>query len=186
MVASIRKSPGEGKNALLALLSQGILKMAIVTDADVDIFNQEELEWALAYRVQADRDVIIVQDTRGKHLDPSTRSWELPPGQLPTSARIGIDATIPDRVPMGKYEHQQYPFLEKVRAGVLPKQSGNVTRSAIVGKIQERLRQEPAFFSDIVDMFEGAPYPEILRAWGALRLTTKLERDEEGRYRCAT
>ena len=186
MVASIRKAPGEGKNALLALLSQGILKMAIVTDDDVDIFNQEELEWALAYRVQADKDIIIVQDTRGKHLDPSTRSWELPPGQLPTSARIGIDATIPERVPAEKYEHQQYPYQDKISQGSVPNHTANVGQKNIVARIRERLGQEPAFFSDIVDVLEGAPYQEILRAWGTVRQTTNLERDKQGRYRFAS
>ena len=182
MVAAIRKAPGEGKNALLALLSQGILKMAIVTDDDVDIFNQEELEWALAYRVQADKDVIVVQDARGKHLDPSTRSWELPNGELPTSARIGIDATIPERVPVYKYEHQEYPYLEKARANSLPTHNEKITQEEVVGRIKERLRQEPAFFSEIVSFLEGASYQEVLRAWGLVRQTTKLDRDKEGRY----
>lgn len=119
IVASIRKSSGEGKNALLALLSLGAIKLAIVTDDDVDIYNQEELEWAVALRMQADRDVLVVPGARGKHLDPSTRAWELPRGELPTTAKLGIDATIPEGIPAEKYDHQQYPFLRSVRLGDL-------------------------------------------------------------------
>ena len=59
LIASIRKRPGEGKNALLALLSVAEVKLAIVTDEDVDIHDPDDLDWALTFRVQADRDVMI-------------------------------------------------------------------------------------------------------------------------------
>jgi len=115
VVAAIRKASGEGKNALLALLAQGVTKIAIVTDEDVDIFNQEELEWAIAFRVQAGRDVIVVPGARGKHLDPSVRAWELKPGELPMTDKLGIDATIPEGIPREKYERMAYPFAERIR-----------------------------------------------------------------------
>jgi 2,5-furandicarboxylate decarboxylase 1 len=65
--------------------------------------------------VQADRDVIVVPDARGKHLDPSVRAWELPRGQLPTTAKLGIDATIPEGIPPSMYERLRPAFKEQVR-----------------------------------------------------------------------
>jgi len=99
LIASIRKRPGEGKNAIAALLSVAEVKLAIVTDDDIDIHNPDDLDWALTFRVQADRDAVILTGARAKHIDPSVKSWELGKGGLPTTAKLGIDATIPEGVP---------------------------------------------------------------------------------------
>jgi 2,5-furandicarboxylate decarboxylase 1 len=114
LIASIRKRPGEGKNALLALLSVAEVKLAIVTDEDVDIHDPDDLDWALTFRVQADRDVIIVDGARGKHVDPSIRAWELGKGGLPTTAKLGIDATIPEGIPKKFYKRLRYYGNDRV------------------------------------------------------------------------
>jgi 2,5-furandicarboxylate decarboxylase 1 len=116
VIAAIKKRAGEGKNALLALLALGIVKWAIVTDDDIDISDQDQLDWAITFRVQADRDVDILPGLRGKHLDPSVRAWELPKGEVPTTAKFGIDATIPEGIPRQQYERLRPSFLDEVRA----------------------------------------------------------------------
>ncbi len=97
-VISIKKSPGEGKNALLAALSVMDLKHVVVVDDDIDIFDPIDVEWAIATRVQGDKDIMIVGNARAKPLDPS-----LPQGfgVVPTGAKVGIDATIPEGIPQG-------------------------------------------------------------------------------------
>ena len=52
---------------------------------------------------------------RGKHIDPSVRSRELGKPGLPVSAKLGIDATIPEGVPRAKYERVQYFLKDRVR-----------------------------------------------------------------------
>jgi 2,5-furandicarboxylate decarboxylase 1 len=79
-----------------------------VTDDDINIHDPDDLDWALTFRVQADRDVIIIDGARGKHVDPSVRAWELGKGGLPTTAKLGIDATIPEGVPRKFYKRLQY------------------------------------------------------------------------------
>ncbi len=116
VIAAIKKRAGEGKNALLALLSLGIIKWAIVTDDDINIYDQDELDWAVTFRVQPERDIVVVPGLRGKHLDPSLRSWELPKGELPTTAKFGIDATIPEGISRDQYERPVATFLNAVRA----------------------------------------------------------------------
>ncbi len=115
LVASIRKRPGEGKNALAALLSVAEVKHAVVTDEDVNIHDPDELDWALALRVQADRDVIIFSGARGKHIDPSVGAWSMGKGALPTTAKMGIDATIPEGVPKRLYRRSSYYGKDAVR-----------------------------------------------------------------------
>ncbi|MGB6964928.1 MAG: UbiD family decarboxylase, partial [Xanthobacteraceae bacterium] len=70
-VISIKKQPGEGKNALLAALSVMDLKHVVVVDDDIDVFDPTDVEWAIATRVQGDRDIMIVGNARAKPLDPS-------------------------------------------------------------------------------------------------------------------
>jgi UbiD family decarboxylase len=47
-------------------------KLVTVVDDDIDARNPAEVEWATAYRVQADRDVVIIDRVRGVPLDPSS------------------------------------------------------------------------------------------------------------------
>ena len=116
IVASIKKRAGEGKNALLALLSLGIVKWAIVTDDDVDITNQDELDWAVTFCVQADKDIYVLPGMRGKHLDPSVRAWELPKGEVPVTAKFGIDATRPEGIARIHYERPVVSHFDEVSA----------------------------------------------------------------------
>lgn len=115
LVVAINKRPGEGKNALSALLSIGEVKQVIVTDADIDIFDQDELDWAMTFRVQADKDVLIMTGARGKHIDPSLKAWTKAKDALPTTAKLGIDATIPEDVPEEKYERLEYTYIDDVK-----------------------------------------------------------------------
>lgn len=88
VVALERPRPGRARNAALAALAANpVLKRVVTVDADVDIFSDEEVEWALATRLQADRDVAIVSGAGGGSLDPSARDG--------TTAKMIVDATVP-------------------------------------------------------------------------------------------
>jgi 3-polyprenyl-4-hydroxybenzoate decarboxylase len=63
-------------------------KLVIVVDDDIDVRDPAQLQWALAFRFQADRDVIVHDRMVGQQLDPSTPL----PG---VGAMMGIDATRP-------------------------------------------------------------------------------------------
>lgn len=84
-----KKSEGDGKQAALAAFaSDKDLKHVIVVDEDVDPFNAEDVEWAMAARVQADQDVFIVPGAKGSPLEASHNVRGV-------SAKMGIDATVP-------------------------------------------------------------------------------------------
>lgn len=107
VVASIEKNEGEGKNAVMAALSAGSVKIVIITDDDVDIFNQYELDRAVTFRVRPHKDVIIIEGARAYHVDPTVAAWRLPKGVLPTTSKIGIDATIPEDIPKERYKESE-------------------------------------------------------------------------------
>jgi 2,5-furandicarboxylate decarboxylase 1 len=115
VIASIRKRAGGGKNALMAILALPDTKHAIVVDEGIDIHDPTEVEWARTFCVQADRDVIVVEGAQAKHVDPSVRPWELAHGQLPMTAKMGIDATIPEGIPSMYYERIRHVWLDDVK-----------------------------------------------------------------------
>ncbi len=41
------------------------MKHVFVVDADIDVFREEEVLWAVATRVQADEDVDIIKNVKG-------------------------------------------------------------------------------------------------------------------------
>lgn len=113
VVAAIKKRGGEGKNAVLALLSAASFKYAVVVDDDIDVFDPDHVEWAIFSRVQADRDVIVIPGARAKPLDPSLPPVK--PPALPLGAKLGIDATIPEYASKERYTTIAYPFMNEVR-----------------------------------------------------------------------
>jgi 2,5-furandicarboxylate decarboxylase 1 len=115
VIASIRKRAGGGKNALMAILALPDTKHAIVVDEGIDIHDPTEVEWARTFCVQADKDVIVIEGAQAKHVDPSVRPWELAKGQLPMTAKMGIDATIPEGIPPMFYERIRHVWLDDVK-----------------------------------------------------------------------
>ncbi len=68
------------------------LKHVVVVDTDVDLYDPHDVEWAIATRFQADRDLLLWQNQPSSSLDPSATHT---PGQKSRSAKMGLDATIP-------------------------------------------------------------------------------------------
>ncbi len=189
IIAAIKKQPGEGKNAIAALLSIADIKHVVVTDDDIDVFDPTEVEWAIATRVQADRDVVIISNARSKPLDPS-----LPPTDgIPTTAKMGIDATIPENVPRQRYQRIVYMNEGKVDLKeYLGEQTGSMSVSkGVVGeenleafaeKILNELSKSHRFFGEILDLFPDEEYGRIARAIGWLNQKDKITQDGEGKY----
>lgn len=98
---------GEGKNVLLgAFAAHYDIKHAVVVDTDVDIHNPTEVEWAIATRFQADRDLLLVPNSQGSKLDPSTDRG--------VGTKMGLDATIPVGAPEMKFKRIAVPGEDAV------------------------------------------------------------------------
>jgi 2,5-furandicarboxylate decarboxylase 1 len=83
-----KASAGEPKNIIMGAFGGHYdLKQVVVVDMDVDIDDPNEIEWAIATRFQADRDLVVVSGAQGSKLDPSSADG--------ISAKMGIDATKP-------------------------------------------------------------------------------------------
>jgi len=79
---------GQAKNAIMAVLGADLyIKRVVVVDQDVDIYDERQVNWALATRCQPDRDMVLISNARGSDLDPSTA------GDDGFTAKWGMDAT---------------------------------------------------------------------------------------------
>ena len=94
---------GQVADALLSVLGSGWLnmKMVIAVDPDINIYDDRDVLYALATRVDPSRHVIIVDNGRGWPFDPSARPiLEASPDTKETRVpsvvgKWGIDATKP-------------------------------------------------------------------------------------------
>jgi 2,5-furandicarboxylate decarboxylase 1 len=185
-VISIKKQPGEAKNALLAALSVMDLKHVVVVDDDIDVFDPMDVEWAIATRVQGDKDVMIVSNARAKPLDPSLLQGA---GVVPTGAKVGIDATIPDGIPKEHYERITYAYADKAKIDDYVKgkadEEGEAGDEAAVeklaGKILAAIGKEPLYYTDAAERFSSYDFRTVARAIGHLHATEKLWQDARGR-----
>ena len=78
-------------------MRQPSVKLPIVTDDDIDINNPDDLDWAVTFCIQADRDLVVVQAALGKHIDPSIKSWELGKGGFADHRRTRYRCDDPRR-----------------------------------------------------------------------------------------
>jgi 2,5-furandicarboxylate decarboxylase 1 len=80
--------PGEARNAIAAVFgSVANVKNVFVVDPDIDIFSDEQMEWALGTRFQAARDLVVQDGFRTLPLDPSLRGAR-------TGSKAGFDLTL--------------------------------------------------------------------------------------------
>jgi UbiD family decarboxylase len=88
-VIQVRKATqGDGKNAILAAFAAHTsLKHVVVVDEDIDPFDLQDVEYAVATRVRGDRDVLVVTGARGSSLDPCQADDG-------TNVKVGVDATM--------------------------------------------------------------------------------------------
>ena len=93
-----KTTDGEPKNIIMgAFAGHYDVKQVVVVDTDVDIDDPDEIEWAVATRFQADRDLLVVPGAQGSKLDPSSDDG--------ISAKMGLDATKPVDRPAGVQAH---------------------------------------------------------------------------------
>jgi UbiD family decarboxylase len=83
-----KTAEGQARHALMLLFGlDSYVKLAVAVDGDVDIYNEEDVLWAIATRFQADTDMFVVPKVFCNRLDPSAVDG--------MSAKLGLDATAP-------------------------------------------------------------------------------------------
>jgi UbiD family decarboxylase len=158
-IALNQRVPGEARNAIAAVFgSLANAKHVFVVDPDIDVFSDEELDWALATRFQADRDLVVASGMRTLPLDPSLDG-------ATTGAKAGFDLTFKSPQSL---EHRvpQPPKFDSRR----------------FDSLQAALADGPKFFAELMAAVGSRDGREIVRELESMRSAGQLSRDGEGRY----
>lgn len=122
-VSMKKRNEGEAKNVIFAAFAGHYdVKHVVVVDDEVDVFDVEEVEWALATRFQAEKDLIIANGALGSKLDPSTDDG--------VGSKLGFDCTVPLKRKEMQYERIQIPGMEKIdlKDGLIREELNNEER----------------------------------------------------------
>jgi 2,5-furandicarboxylate decarboxylase 1 len=162
---SIRQRyPGEARNAIAAIwASTGDVKHVFVVDDDIDVFSDEQMDWALATRFQADRDLMVASGFRAVPIDPSLS------GPFPrTGAKAGFDLTLPfGKANSSEFKRPEAPMLGPPR---------NLT-------VRQALAAGPQSFRELMEAIGSRDGRDVLIALEELRSEGLLERAPDGRHK---
>jgi UbiD family decarboxylase len=161
-VALRQRVPGEAKNAIAACFGAlANVKNVFVVDPDIDIFSDEQMDWALATRFQPDRDLVVIGGLRTLPLDPSVAAGSR------TGAKAGFDLTWPfgtgDRI--------------ETRVPEPPRLAGERFAS-----VAAALAHGPKSFEELMAAVGSRDGRDVVLALAPLYADGSLERDAEGRY----
>lgn len=106
----------DGRRAVWAAFQgHSSLKHVVVVDTDVNIYDSGDVEWAIATRFQADRDLVVLTEKPGSSLDPSAAQA---PGQKTRTSKMGLDATAPLGKGRNDYARVAYKPIVLAQYGV--------------------------------------------------------------------
>jgi 2,5-furandicarboxylate decarboxylase 1 len=160
-VALRQRVAGEARNAIAACFGAlPNVKNVFVVDPDIDVFSDQQMDWALATRFQPDRDLVVMSGLRTLPLDPSLTGQKV-------GAKAGFDLTWPFGS-AGRIE---------TRVPAPPRFAG-----ARFASLEAALAQGPKSFEQLMSAVGSRDGREIVRALEELRAKAVLERDTEGRY----
>lgn len=160
-VSMRQRYPGEPRNAIAAVFcSTADVKHVFVVDEDIDVFSNEEVDWALSTRFQADRDFVAASGFRAVPLDPSLDGAR-------TGAKGGFDCTKP----FGKANSFEFTIPTPP---TLPKRDKR--------SVEDVLNAGPATYLDVMAATGSRDGREILRTFDRLYADGSLKRLKDGRY----
>lgn len=161
-VALRKNSDGDARAAIAIVLGTvRTAKHVFVTDDDVDIWSNEQMEWAMSSRFQADKDIIVLPHMRVMPMDPSAPSRGI-------GAKAGFDLTFP------------FPRKTGVTSRVpeAPKISGPARHQTV----RQALEAGPMHFAKIMTSVGSRDGREIVLEIERLRELNLVARNEDGEY----
>ncbi len=160
-IAIRQRVPGEARNAIAAAFGcLANVKNVFVVDPDIDVFSDGQVDWALATRFQADRDLVVQGGLRALPLDPSLNGSRV-------GAKAGFDLTWP----FGSGERLVTTVPEP------PRYDG-----ARFASLREALADGPKHFAELMAALGSRDGREIVVELDELRREGSLDRDDRGRY----
>lgn len=102
-----KQGEDDGRKAIYAAFAgHRSCKHVFVVDKDIDIYNPQEVEWALATRFQGDEDLVVMEKEPGSSLDPSADAG------THLTTKVGFDLTKPLEASGKTFEKAAFPEVD--------------------------------------------------------------------------
>ncbi len=176
------RDPGDGRNAVVAALGcNAEIKYAVAVDDDIDITDDRLVEWAIATRFQADRDLVVLPGMRTLPLDPS-----LPPheGSAVVTTKWGVDATRRFDKPRHVFDIPRPPYAGE-ELGVRKEEApGARDVESLAAEMADHIAAAPEGlrFVDLMTLLPMVSQADLVHALGALRAAGRVTMGDDGRY----
>ncbi len=159
------RSGGDAKQALAIMLAgsrQWMPKIAYVFDEDIDIYDDERVKWALAWRFNPKTGIFLLEGQNMLPLDPSLNT-DKPPNAV---TKAGFDCTIPL---VGKVDPFSYAAATVADPLEVDAAAKPMSEDEIAKQMEKMIREKPRSWQEILGQFASQPYREVYRAFGQLR-----------------
>ena len=160
-VAITQKAPGQARQVISALFAVGRFKHVFVVDEDIDVFSDEQMEWAMATRFRADRDIVSQTGFPPPYMDPSMEKDDV-------MTKAGFDLTVP----FGRTDRIDNWVAEAPR----------FARPARFRTVREALESGPMYFAHLMEAVGSRDGREVALEVDALREEGILTRLDNGEW----
>lgn len=157
---------GDAKQTLGLMLTcsrQWFPKWAFVFDEDIDIYDDEQVKWAMSWRFNPQIDLVVIPELNILPLDPMAQTNHPPVN----TAKVGIDCTVPLVGDFDRFSFVKSTVSEPLAS--LPTPPESLTEEELTQRMADYIREAPRMWRDILEYFKGQPYPLVYRAFGNLR-----------------
>ena len=160
-VAITQKASGQARQVIAVLFGVVRFKHVIVVDDDIDVFSDEQIEWAMASRFRPDRDIVTQGGFPPHYMDPTMEEGDV-------MTKVGFDLTVPfDRPNRIDYWVAQAPRFE---------------RPARFRTVREALESGPMYFAHLMEAVGSRDGREVALELDALRNEGILTRLDNGEW----
>jgi 3-polyprenyl-4-hydroxybenzoate decarboxylase len=158
---SVRRAPpGQGRAVIAAVFEIPFLKHITVLDEEVDVFADEEVEWAFANRFRADRDLVTAIGQMAFPMDVTA-------GEERTTTKAGFDLTGP---------------LAKAGVEARTTHAPRIDGAARYQTVEQALGARPMHFSELMACLDSQDGREIVLELDRLRGQGTLSRSPNGEW----
>jgi UbiD family decarboxylase len=160
-VAINQQSAGEARRVITTLFALERFKHVFVVDDDIDVFSDEQMEWALASRFRADRDLVIETGFAPLYMDPTMAEGDV-------MTKVGFDLTLP----FGRPDRVEY------RVACAPQLKGPASFTSV----HDALQSQPMTFAHLMEAVGSRDGREVALEIDRLRQQAMVQRIDNGEW----
>ncbi len=155
-----RDPPGQARAVIAALFAIPFLKHVYVLDEEVDVFSDEEVEWAMANRFRADRDLVTATGQMAFPMDVTMAEDR-------TTTKAGFDLTGP---------------LTRTGVEAFTTHAPRIGGSPRYQNVEQALAARPMHFAELMASLGSKDGREIAMELDRLRGQGALSRSKDGEW----